>query len=84
MATYQGLEHSYSNTGSMKTMISDRIIMADPYDITAIVALGLDNSSKFAFINQPGRTYNWLEDAYPSTSDTAAEDKLRNRYHRCD
>jgi hypothetical protein len=50
--------------------------LADPYDITAIVALGLDNSSKFAFINQPGRTYNWLEDAYPSTSDTAAEDKL--------
>jgi len=76
MTTYLGLEHSYSNTGALKTMISDRIIMADPYDISAIVALGLDNTSKFAFVNQPHRKYEWLEDAYPPVSDTAAEDKL--------
>ena len=60
MSTYSGQEHSYSNTKNQKTMITDRIIMADPYDITAIAALGLDNASKFQFVNQPNRTYTWL------------------------
>lgn len=61
MATGNGLLTSYSNTLSQKTMITDRIIMADPYDIATITALGLDNSSKFRFVNTPGRTYSWLK-----------------------
>jgi hypothetical protein len=73
MGTYLGQEHSYSNTVNQKVMITDRIIMADPYDITAIVALGLDNESKFQFVNQPNRTYYWLEDAYPTVVTTAAD-----------
>lgn len=60
MATYSGQQTSYSNTLIQKTMITDRIIMADPYDITAITALGLDNASKFQFVNAPNRTYTWL------------------------
>jgi hypothetical protein len=76
MATYSGQEHSYSNTVNQKTMITDRIIMADPYDITAIVALGLDNASKFQFVNQPNRTYTWLEDAYPDVHDHTNEAEM--------
>ena len=71
MGTYSGIQTSYSNTLSSKLMISDRIIFADPYDITAITALGLDNASKFRFVNTPNRTYSWLEDAYPAISDGA-------------
>jgi len=73
MATYSGLQGSYSNTLSQKVMITDRIIMADPYDIAAITSLGLDNASKFNFINSPNRTYSWLEDAYPAVVTTAAD-----------
>jgi len=73
MATYSGLQTSYSNTYSQKTMITDRIILADPYDIAAITALGLDNASKFQFVNAPGRTYTWLEEAYPVIATTASD-----------
>lgn len=73
MATYSGIQTSYSNTLSAKVMITDRIVMADPYDITAITALGLDNASKFQFVNTPGRTYSWLEDAYPAVATTASD-----------
>jgi hypothetical protein len=45
--------------------------MADPYSIASITALGLDNSGKFAFVNTPHRSYEWLEDAYPALSDAA-------------
>lgn len=76
MATYSGQEHSYSNTANQKQMITDRIIMADPYDIAAITALGLDNTGKFSFVNQPGRTYTWLEDTYPAVSDTLNEAEM--------
>ena len=73
MTTYNGMQHSYSNTFAQKVMITDRIIMADPYDIAAITALGLDNASKFNFVNTPGRTYSWLEDAYPVASGATNE-----------
>lgn len=76
MAVGSGLITSYDNTYIQKTMITDRIIMADPYDIATISALGLDNASKFAFVNTPGRTYSWLEDAYPSVSSAAAATAL--------
>ena len=73
MATYSGLQTSYSSTLSQKVMITDRIIMADPYDITAITALGLDNASKFQFVSTPNRAYSWLEDAYPAVATTASD-----------
>jgi hypothetical protein len=71
MATGSGLRTSYDNTVPQKVMISDRIIMASPYDITAITALGLNNESKFAFVNTPSRSYTWLEDQYPAVTDVA-------------
>lgn len=76
MATGSGLITSYDNTVPQKRMITDRIVMADPYDITTILALGLDNASKFRFVNTPHRTYEWLEDAYPAVSDAAAGSNL--------
>ena len=78
MTTGSGQRTSYSNTVPQKRTVTDRIIMADPYDITTITALGLDNSSKFAFVNAPGRTYEWLEDAYPAVSDACNEADLTN------
>jgi hypothetical protein len=76
MAFAHGLESSYANTYLGKTMISDRIIMADPYDITTILALGLDNASKFRFVNAPGRTYSWLEDTKTDTVSATNETDL--------
>lgn len=76
MATGSGLITSYDNTVPLKRTVTDRIILADPYDIATISALGLDNSAKFAFVNTPNRTYEWLEDAYPAVSDAAAGTNL--------
>lgn len=76
MATGSGLRSSYDNTIPQKRNVTDRIIMASPYDITAITALGLDNAGKFAFVNSPHRTYEWLEDAYPAVSDAGAGTNL--------
>ena len=78
MTTYSGQMTSYSNTVPQKRMVTDRIILADPYDITTILALGLDNSSKFQFVNSPHRTYEWLEDAYPAVSDAANASNMTN------
>ena len=69
MATGSGQRTSYDNTVPLKRTVTDRIVMADPYDITAITALGLNNNAKFSFVNSPNRTYEWLEDAYPAISD---------------
>ena len=68
MTTGSGLITSYDNTTPQKVQITDRIILADPYDITTITSLGLNNESKFQFVNMPGRSYAWLEDAYPAVS----------------
>ncbi len=76
MTTGSGLITSYDNTVPLKRTVTDRIILADPYDITTITALGLDNASKFQFVNTPNRTYEWLEDAYPAVSDAAAGSNL--------
>lgn len=76
MATGSGLITSYDNTVPLKRTVTDRIIMADPYDITTITALGLNNASKFQLVNTPGRTYEWLEDAYPAVSDLGAGTNL--------
>ena len=76
MTTGAGLSRTASNTWSQKTMITDRIVMCDPYDIAAVTALGLDNASKFQFINEPNGTYTWLEDSYPAVATTALDDHL--------
>lgn len=76
MTTGSGLITSYDNTVPLKRTVTDRIIFADPYDIATITALGLDNSSKFQFVNTPNRTYEWLEDAYPAVSDLGAGTNL--------
>jgi hypothetical protein len=76
MATGSGLITTYDNTVPQKRMVTDRIIMASPYDITTMLALGLDNSSKFQFVNSPNRVYEWLEDQYPAVSDAAAGSNL--------
>ena len=78
MTTGSGLITSYDSTVPQRRMVTDRIVMADPYDITTILALGLDNSSKFQFVNTPNRTYEWLEDAYPAVSDAAAATNITN------
>lgn len=66
-----GLHTSYNNTVPLKRTVTDRIIMADPKSIVPITVLGLNNESKFSFVNAPGRMYEWLEDTYAPTSDTA-------------
>ena len=69
----QGVMQSYSATLPQKRMVTDRIIMTDPMSIAGLNALGLHSESKFAFVNAPGRTYEWLEDVYLDRSDTAAD-----------
>ena len=51
-------------------MVSDRIQKADVFERRTIDALGLDNMSKFRFVNKPHRQYEWLEDTYVGTSDS--------------
>lgn len=76
MATGSGLITTYDNIIPQKRMVTDRIIMADPYDITTLTALGMNNISKFSFVNQPNRQYEWLEDVYPAVTDPAAGTNL--------
>lgn len=65
----QGQQTTYVNTLPQKRVVSDRIIMTDPMDIPLISAFGLNNESKFKFVNPPGKMYEWLEDTYsPLTS----------------
>jgi len=44
--------------------------MADPMSIAMINVLGLDNGSKFSFVNTPGTKYEWLQDTYVGRSTT--------------
>lgn len=76
MTTGSGLITTYDNIVPQKRSVTDRIIMADPYDITTMSVLGLNNTSKFQFINMPNRQYEWLEDVYPAVSDTGAGTNL--------
>lgn len=73
MTTGSGQLQSYSATLPQKRTVTDRIIMADPYSIAGITALGLNNEAKFQFINTPGKVYEWLEDTYVERSDTATD-----------
>lgn len=60
---------SYSATLPHKRTVTDRIIMADPYSVVTLNALGMDASAKFKFVNAPGKIYEWLEDTYAARND---------------
>ena len=70
MATGSGQRHSYSNTLALKLSVTDRILLTDPNEIVAVNVLGLNNESKFNFVNMPGQTYSWIEDTYRDLTDT--------------
>src|SRR5688572_22253545 len=78
MSTLTGQVYSYSNTVPQKRTLTDRIILASPYDVTTILRLGTDNAAKFALINWPNRIYEWLQDSYPARSDLAAATNITN------
>ena len=59
MATRSGLIQSYINTVPDRRMVSDRILMIEPYNIATYLALGTD-VSKFNMVNRDGRKYEWL------------------------
>lgn len=68
----QGQQTTYTNTQPIKRVVSDRIIMAEPMEFPLLNALGQDEG-KFRFVNAPGTTYEWLEDAYSGLATTAAD-----------
>ena len=73
-----GQQDSYTNTVPQKRVVSDRILLTDPNEIVTINALGLDNASKFAFVNDPGRVYEWLEQKYNTRTLTATASGLHS------
>jgi hypothetical protein len=63
---------TYTNTYNQRRTVTDRILLASPYDIAAIQALGLTNESKFKFVDTPGVVYTWFEDVKSPSSDILA------------
>lgn len=61
---------TYSDTTPQKRVITDVISLIDPSDAPMVEALGgLDGaSSKFRFVNTPGKVVEWLEDTLISLS----------------
>jgi hypothetical protein len=72
----QGQQTSYVQTLPQKRVVSDRIIMTEPMEQPLIAALGLNNESKFKFVNTPGKMYEWLEDTYSPLSDALNGDTV--------
>ncbi len=70
MATISGRMDSYDNTVPRKRTVTDKILLVDVFERKTIDALGLDNSNKFRFVNEPNRIYEWLEDLYVTDTDT--------------
>jgi len=68
--TIHGIVDSYDGTVPQKREVTDKILLTSPLDRTIIDKLGLDNVSKFRFVNHPFRTYEWLEDAYVGRTDS--------------
>jgi len=69
---YTGMMTTYTNTNNQRRTVTDRLVLASPYDIAAIQALGLDNTAKFKFVDTPGVQYTWYEDTYVPNNDTLA------------
>lgn len=69
MTTRSGLIQSYINTTPDRRMVSDRILMIEPYNIATYLALGTD-VGKFNMTNREGKTYEWLEDTFAPVTTT--------------
>ena len=76
MATISGIWDSYSSTQPHKRVVTDRILLTDPNELVALNALGLNNESKFQFVNAPGRSYEWLQDVYMDRTDAVNSQAL--------
>ena len=74
----QGQQNTYVGTVPQKRIISDYIWMTEPMEFPLINALGLNNESKFHFVNTPGKMYEWLTDAYSGLSTTGNDTDLTN------
>ena len=74
----QGQQDTYTNTVPQKRVVSDRLLLTDPNETVLINALGLSNESKFAFVNDPGRVYEWLEQKYNTRTLTATASGLHS------
>jgi len=72
MAVFDSPVTTYSDTTPHKRVITDYISLIDPTDAPAIEALGgLDGaSSKFRFVNGPGKVVEWLEDDHLPLADS--------------
>ena len=68
MTARTGLIQPYINTVPDKVMVTDRILMLDPYDIVAYSYLGTD-MGKFNFQNGSNFKYEWLNDTMPVRAD---------------
>lgn len=68
MTTGNGVLNSYLDTALNKRVVSDRILMQDPYDIPTYLALG-ENAAKFSFANPISTKVEWIERAYPAIDD---------------
>jgi hypothetical protein len=75
MATSSGLLQTYINTIPDKRMVSDRILMIEPYNIATYLALGTD-MGKFNMTNREGKVYEWIEDTYNAVTDTMASNTM--------
>ena len=71
MTARSGMVGSYINTEPLRRMVTDRILMIEPYDIAAYTYLGTD-MGKFQFTNTPEYKYEWLEDTYNDRTDSVA------------
>jgi hypothetical protein len=71
MAT--GMRTTLTDTTAQKRVVADIVTMLDPRDIPLISMVGLNNESKFRFVNTPGTKYEWIEDTLSPTADQLAE-----------
>ena len=69
MAQTLGQVQSYVNSVPDKRMVSDRILMIEPYNIASYLALGTD-VGKFNMTNREGKVYEWLEDTFNPVTTT--------------
>jgi len=68
MTQLSGMVQSYVNSSPDKRMVTDRILMIDPYEISTYLALGTD-VGKFNMVNREGKVYEWLEDTFNPVAD---------------
>ena len=73
MATNTGQVSTYENTVGIKRVVTDRIEMSEPMEFPLMKALGINNS-KFSFVNEPGKMYEWQEDTYSPLEDDLNDD----------